>query len=153
MWRFLIVLVACLLLIGSAGQPSRADEWDMLRHLQIPVEVQPGKKLRVKVDFHGGWANCLCIYDHRSGRRLKFFNNKGGPSPGNGEWVSETNATKDVKLYVLVGVHMKPIRRVQGWHLSQFKVLTKTALGMLIGFEDGGDSNFTDILVDVEFVK
>jgi hypothetical protein len=136
---------------GLAAAPARAGDPNRLTVVQVPVRLQPGERLNLKVFFECHHENEVGVYDHLSGRRLTVINSH---RDGAKEWTSDPNGTGEDQILVLVGWNKEgPPNGKLPWRLSRYKVFAVTAKSAYVGFEDWTDDDFNDAVAVVAIVK
>lgn len=142
MIRRMSFVVAIVTLISAQGV---ADECDILAYYQVPVAVKKGQRLRVTVTYGSQVEQCLSIFNVDTRRRIKIFNNRHtDPRYAAKEWTIDNTADEPIKLNI-TGTNKKR----DHWDASCFRINHSGADYTEVGFEDGVDSNFTDIVARI----
>jgi hypothetical protein len=118
----------------------------------ISIIVPPKHQAHMLFSTDAAWENAICIY---LGDTQEKVSERGNYGRKLNDWSTPINNTSHPIRYVISGWHKNtPPNGGQPWHQSPAKVALHTPDAKAIGFEDGADADFNDIvaLVKVELV-
>ena len=109
------------------------------------LKIPKGKKAKLTFTSQAAWENAVCIYDADDDTKLA--------ERGNGSRTLdpvEVDATLAEQTIFIAGFHKEGMNEGgKPWIQSKYKV---TEGSHDIGFEDGGDADYKDIVVQYEFL-
>jgi hypothetical protein len=135
--------------------------------LQIPLVVEPGEVVRIRVTFSRLGRNddtreqSVLVTDARTGQLLHGFNNQFSnrwewehAGAGGGDWVFE-NTGSDARVLNICAEHKSAPRADIEWVVNPYKIVYQKAESAYVGWSDGPStaSEMRDEVVEVNFLK
>jgi hypothetical protein len=111
----------------------------------VSISVPPGHLAKMLFSGDAAWENAICIY--LRDKPDEKIAEKGNYGRQLSDWNTPTNNTRSTVTYLITGWHKNtPPNGNQPWHQSAQKIVIQTPDMKVIGFEDGADADYNDIM-------